>query len=188
MPEAILFTAIKVLGPVAKLLSPFVSPIRKYFEQPKVAVRLVFQHSGRRTHGMTQNNKFPPNGEAISIGDLANYNHLYELRWNFELILTNNSEITAYRLRFPEHEGIKVTIEPAFDYTFPLAPNARRVYTLTATIPYESTPAEADKVVKEGPASVLRIEYENIKGRRYYTDFYAKEKDETKKNEYGVVE
>lgn len=191
MPEPILTLILKtVISPLTKLGEAIFGSYQKTRQQPTLSIRLEFGSSSRMTRGLSPNNNFPPEGEAIFVGDLGKMNHYYDLSWRYDMFITNDSEYTAFQLHPAEHVGIKLTFKPHFDYTKPIQPNETIQYEMTASVNYfEGTYFEADERVHRGPIDEFQIEYTNAKKKvTFYTRFRPTAKDVRDKNVHGRLD
>ncbi len=176
------------ITPFTKIGEAIFSSYKKRNQQPTLSIKLDFHNSSRMTRGLSSNNNFPPEGEAIPVWEVGNMNHFYDMSWTYEMSITNDSEYTAYQLYIVEHEGIRLNFNPAFDFTKPITPNTTVTYELKAFYSmFEGTPSQTDEFVKKGPIEVFRIEYTNSeKEVKFYTEFRP-QAELRERNSYGRV-
>ena len=169
-----------LIGIGKSILGAIYPPVKKYFDQPKVYLVLNFDNSSQRPTGLSSKN----DSSAPILVTHAIYD--YELRWEFFLILRNNSEFPAYNFKLIEPApSINFQVYPKLDSLKPLNINEEIQYTVKFYETFTGTGSEVANVMKRGPLLLDKfiLEYTNIKGVKFYTT-YQHSKDELSRNEF----
>ena len=157
-----------IFGIVKGILGVLIPPLqKKYFNQPKLYLSFKYHSGVRRNIGISlKNDRSLPVNRPNTI-------FFYEIKWDYELSIRNNTECPAYNLRIVLPRSLQ--IEPRVDSLKPLLGNSVDVYRIQFSETYECTPAEGDIVFKDKykPLNQLKIilAYTNSKDTKFYTIF-----------------
>ncbi len=100
-----------ILGVALAVVVPiFVYLWNRYFRRPALTIEMTLNHSGSKPIAVSPRNK------AFIDGDIDGMNALriYEMDWNINMIIRNNSEYTAYypKLHFMQDRPTFQRIDP----------------------------------------------------------------------------
>ena len=141
---------------------------KKYFDQPKVYVRL-------KGNG----NSFGPEFANVDIyknpENILNRLQIVYASCSKQLTLLNNSEHTAYNLKLlTQLDKNQFIVVPDIDSYKPLLTNTEITYSLKFSYTFERRESEVQSeypVPNEIAKLKLTIEYTNVKGTKFYTIF-----------------
>ncbi|UPL48528.1 hypothetical protein [Hymenobacter sublimis] len=173
MPELLTFwNAVKnLLGPLGSIGKEVI----KRFNQPKIACRMPLVLGNHLPAGDI------PRDQGFSRGHRVED----EIRWQYEMTLTNNTLHTAYKLRLVEPESTH--LEQIMDYTAPLEGHKSVTYAFTIIGAFDNSEEAGIAQFDYCPYEEFRIEYQNASGRRFYTLFKPNEFNVELRNVYGSV-
>ncbi len=146
-----------------------IPPIKKkYFDQPKVYLVFNFNNASQRPQGLSSKND---SLQAIAVPHVI---YDYELRWEYDLLLRNNSEHTAYNIKLISPTiSNKFFLHPKLDTLKPLTENSEVPYSARFSDYFTGNGSEVAVRMKEGShlLSEFILEYTNLKGTKFYTQY-----------------
>jgi len=157
-----------VIGVIIALIPYFIS---KYFSRPELTIDIVFNGGMSLARGLSSNNDF---SKGYVEGETAN--RLFELTWDFDVIITNNSDKTAF---YPEIEfnpsGPKFTILDKLNRLQPIQ-SAESLTIKAKYKKYEEVTGQNRTDIGQVPPSefgdlALLLGYENSNKMRFFTLF-----------------
>lgn len=157
--------------------------------QPKLAISFI---NGSRMRGRANDAMYHPfelgEDRVITFNQQKLLSFDWQLKWNFIINITNQTEHTAYKVRlipFPhEEQYISIHFTPSIDYTKAFTANKTETYEVVCVQNYRCTSEEADVMIKKYPMQKLRIEHSNSSDFRFATDYITNEPDVENKNVY----
>lgn len=197
-----LLSVLASLAAIIGLLAAFYQPFKDLFgfinrkkpspAQPKLAMNLV---NGSRMRGRANDIMYHPfelnEDRVITWEQQQLLSFDWNLRWNFTLKITNQTEYPAYNTQicpFPhEEQFVKMHLTPSIDPTVAFKPHETKEFEVVCNFSYRAKPEEADDIIKNYPFKELRIEYMNTSGRKFATTFSTVEPDAEKRNRYEEI-
>jgi len=157
-----------LFGVVGKIVEPLLKLFMKRYQQPKLYMTVKFKE------------KFVREGSK-HINPPANYT-LYR---DYTITVRNNSEYTAYRLMVRPPEGVAVfSVTPTWEYHKPLLIHDEYIFDYQVRKPFYGSAEEAEAALKNWSPRSFRIEYANLNGKSYYTEYHFGKPMETQ-NQFG---
>lgn len=164
--------AIGIIGIIVGLILAIIPYFRsKYYLRPELTIEIVSNGGMSSPLGLSNNNDF---SKGYVEADTAN--RIFELTWKFNVIITNNSDLTAF---YPEIEfnpkGPKFTQIDKLNKLKPIKPTES--LTLKAEYrKFEETTGKNRTQIGQAPPTEfgdlgLLLGYENSKKRRFFTLF-----------------
>jgi len=158
------------------LISSFLS---RLFVRPKLVLHKQKNHWGRSPKGYTANNP-----QIIRVG-LDHPEQYWELDWNYELEIRNNSSETAYYIEV-EYKNLppKTYIKGQIGKIEPLTPHEKRIFEIKLIQNVAGNHLDADEYLKNNvdimtSKLIIKLKYKDEIGVTYYT-IYNWVKDENK--------
>lgn len=157
--------------------------------QPKLAISVSnFSRSQFRANAVIYHPFDLAEGEAITFDQQKLLSYDYDLTWNITFNITNNSDITAYQIKVIHTDTMtELVVNPKIDYTIPIKPSETKVHDFIFRRSRRAKSEEAAAILKANPFTTLRIEYYNLAGTKFATDFLINEKFDEKKNAFLKV-
>jgi len=158
------------------------SVILKFSKRPRIALHYNKTHWGRSPKGYTSNN--PP---IIRVG-IDNPEQYWELDWNYELEIRNNSNLTAYDIRI-EYINLppKTFVKGEIGKIEPIQPHENKIFKIRFNQNVTGNHLDADKYLKENESKltdklVIKVSYKDDASIKYRTKFLWKSDE----NKYSV--
>lgn len=153
---------------------------KKYFDQPKIYIRLIGTGSSTRPEFLNEDLFQNP-------GNMFNRPQIVYASWDRKLIFLNNSEHTAYNLNLlTSLKKPNFTIVPEIDSFKPLLLNTEISYALKFNDTFERRERD-EKSDYPAPKEInnlkLTLEYTNVKGTKFFTTF-VNSLEEQNKNKF----
>lgn len=158
--------------------------------QPKLAISIDNFSRGQTRANDTHYIPFDLEpGQVLDFSQYALISFDYKLDWHYTIHITNQTDHTAYKLTLDGSgdNNISLVADPKIEYTKPITANTHKEHTLIYRMQYRCTAAEAEALRSKPPVPKIRIEYSNLAGTRFATEFFFAEKDDDKKNVYSKV-
>lgn len=150
------------------LISSFMSRI---FVRPKLVLHKKKNHWGRSPRGYTSNNP-----QIIRVGR-DQPEQYWELDWNYELEIRNNSSETAYYIEI-DYKNLppKTNINGQIGKIEPLTPHEKRTFEIKLIQNITGTHIDADDYLKYNvdiltESLIIKLKYKDESGVVYYTVF-----------------
>jgi hypothetical protein len=163
------------------LISSVYPPFKaKYFNQPKLYIKLVNSGGARIPGPLSPNNNFFKHQDGFLYVEGETAKRFDTLIKSYNLIIRNNSEHHAYHIRLISPSlNNDVTIKPSIDYLKPLLSNQETIYTITFKWIFEGTGQETYQAHEKTFELLLKnsfiLEYTNNKNTKFYTTFRFEE-------------
>lgn len=155
------------------------SLLTRLFVRPKLVLHKQKNHWGRSPKGYTANNP-----QIIRVG-IDNPEQYWELDWNYQLEIRNNSSVTAYYIEI-DYINLphKTYVEGEIGKIEPLKPHEKKIFKIKLIQNITGTHMEADNYLKTNEDIltkylIIRLKYKDESGTPYYTT-YNWVKDENK--------
>lgn len=149
-------SASALFGLLAKVFDPFVKLFMKRYNQPKLYMKVVYHGDAITSNEKVKMN--PKNGLMV-----------YKA---YTVTVRNNSEHTAYRLLIRPPKDIHyLGVNPMWDYHTPFLVHGEFEFRLELRVPVYGDKADAEAILKKLRPKSFRIEYENVEGRDFYTEY-----------------
>lgn len=143
--------------------------------QPKLAINLISNGKGRT---LQSNVTYLPSSfkddEPVSFDRQHELIHDYFFFWDYELIITNQADFPAIGTRLSQVVGISTSIvfvDDSIDKTIPFVFNVSKSYKIRFTRIYRCDLMQAKDVLSKKPFTTLMLQYTNLEGIKYYTQF-----------------
>lgn len=145
-----------LIGIAGKLLEPLLKLFFKRYQQPKLYMSVIHQKKFLKQ-------------ESRSIKPPSDYT-LYR---EYLVTIRNNSEHNAYRLNIKAPEGVHLisVYTPRWEYHKPFLIHEVFEYRYQIAHAIYGDEIEAEKQLNSWAPQVFRIEYENVSGKKYYTEY-----------------
>jgi len=165
---------ITIIISILIFLSPFI--YKKYFRRPKIDISIKWVSGQQVPLYLSVKNDL---NKPISPNAIIHY----QLTWNYNLFIKNNSNQTAYDLELFIYKGENINFHEKIDKTTPILGNSQ----IEIDINYSKSLEGTGKVVsleikKKHPLEIknlrLSVKYKNEKRITFYTLFYL-EDDQT---------
>ena len=174
-----IFTGLKTF------LGVLIPPIKKkYFDQPKIYLVFNLQSASQTPKGLSSKNDLTA---PIFVTE-AVYN--FDLTWDYQISLRNNSEYTAYNLKLtapPFDTSFKLV--QAIDSLKPLSPNNEITTLVRFYLFYEGTGATSNILLQNKPEKLASgefiLEYTNAGGTKFLTK-YDNRLEEDKRHDFKI--
>ena len=170
--EPIIAIIIASVGLISSLLS-------RLFVRPKLVLHKQKNNWGRSPKGYTANNP-----QIIRVG-IDNPEQYWELDWNYQLEIRNNSSETAYYIEI-DYNNLppKTYVKGQIGKIEPLTPHEKRIFEIKLIQNITGTHIEADNYLKTNAdilteKLIIKLKYKDESGFSYYT-IYNWVKDENK--------
>ncbi len=170
--EPIIAIIVASVGLISSLLS-------RLFVRPKLVLHKQKNNWGRSPKGYTANNP-----QIIRVG-IDNPEQYWELDWNYQLEIRNNSSETAYYIEI-DYNNLppKTYVKGQIGKIEPLTPNEKRLFEIKLIQNITGTHIEADNYLKTNAdilteKLIIKLKYKDESGTSYYT-IYNWVKDENK--------
>jgi hypothetical protein len=170
--EPIIAIIVASVGLISSLLS-------RLFVRPKLVLHKQKKNWGRSPKGYTVNNP-----QIIRVG-IDNPEQYWELDWNYQLEIRNNSSETAYYIEI-DYNNLppKTYVKGQIGKIEPLTPHEKRIFEIKLIQNITGTHIEADNYLKTNAdilteKLIIKLKYKDESGTSYYT-IYNWVKDENK--------
>jgi len=170
--EPIIAIIVASVGLISSLLS-------RLFVRPKLVLHKQKNNWGRSPKGYTANNP-----QIIRVG-IDNPEQYWELDWNYQLEIRNNSSETAYYIEI-DYNNLppKTYVKGQIGKIEPLTPHEKRIFEIKLIQNITGTHIEADNYLKTNAdilteKLIIKLKYKDESGTSYYT-IYNWVKDENK--------
>ena len=170
--EPIITIIVAIVGLISSLLS-------RLFVRPKLVLHKQNNNWGRSPKGYTVNNP-----QIIRVG-IDNPEQYWELDWNYQLEIRNNSSETAYYIEINYiNLPPKTYVKGQIGKIEPLTPHEKRIFEIKLIQNITGTHIEADNYLEINAdilteKLIIKIKYKDESGTSYYT-FYNWVKDDNK--------
>lgn len=158
--------------------------------QPMIAISVarLSKELSNKNDGYYPPFKLKP-GEEMTLEQRADCSYDYDFVWNYVMHFRNQTEHTAYKIKVIDLEDLDVFIDikPKIEYTKPISKDGFIEHTFKFLIYFRCTPAKSEEIYSGVPVPKVRIEYSNLAGTRFATEYFFAEKDDAKKNVYSKV-
>jgi hypothetical protein len=142
--------------------------------QPKLAISLISNGKGRSV----RSNAYIPSsiklGEAVPFDRQQELIYDYYFFWDYEIVITNQSEFPAIDTRLAQVVGTLTELhftDKSIIRTIPFAFNAPKTFKIRFTRMYRCNLIQAEELSSNKPFSKLILQYTNLDGKKYYTEF-----------------
>ncbi|MBD2720804.1 hypothetical protein [Hymenobacter armeniacus] len=164
-----MLTSSAFLGFFGRIVDPLMKLFMKRYNQPKLYMKVVFKEKYIKAESKYYN---PPCD--------------YTLYREYEVTVRNNSEHNAYliMIRAPKEVGVH-SINPPREYHQPLLVHEEFIYRHQLRKPFYGTQEEAEVALKKWVPNNMRLEYENVSGQSFFTEFVFGRGMETQ-NQFGA--
>ena len=170
--EPIIAIIVASVGLISSLLS-------RLFVRPKLVLHKKKNNWGRSPKGYTSNNP-----QIIRVG-IDNPEQYWELDWNYQLEIRNNSSETAYYIEI-DYDNLppKTYVKGQIGKIEPLTPHEKRIFEIKLIQNITGTHIESDNYLKTNTdilteKLIIKLKYKGESGTSYYT-IYNWVKDENK--------
>ena len=147
---------------------------RYFISRPKLHVK--FQKDPGITTSKLSLGVTPRNGPVLTAGSNLTW-HLYRLTWNYELMVTNNSEVNAYSVKLLQHTNApQIKFKNNFDQNIPFKSHEQIVLPFSIIIEEELRSIDADNKIKSKPEIfkdlMILIDYQNPKETHFQSRYF----------------
>lgn len=170
--EPIIAIIVASVGLISSVLS-------RLFVRPKLVLHKQKSNWGRSPKGYTANNP-----QIIRVG-IDNPQQYWELDWNYQLEIRNNSSETAYYIQIDYNNlPSKTYVKGQIGKIEPLTPHEKRIFEIKLSQNITGTHIEADNYLKINADIltenlIIKLKYKDESGTSYHT-IYNWVKDENK--------
>jgi len=143
---------------------------KEKFDTPRIDLDFKYAGGYKSPLRLSRNNEVDESGAV----DLRGALFIFEIGWKYKLWLVNNSSYSAFYPKIFSKNSIKFDITPPIDRLEPIKPLSRLDYGITYWLKVESTGEMATDLMNDKfPTGIddleLLLEYQNEKGKSFYT-------------------